>query len=181
MTEETALELMRQGDEEGLHWFIDRFSRYVSTIIWNIAGHALTVQDAEEVTADVFLTFWQYRSKPYAGKAKGYLAAIARTRALDWLKQSNIGLTLEYDDLCLVEDGPEVALLEREAKSAIREEVLAFPPDDREIFLRYYYYCETTPMIAERMGLTPGTVRQRLNRGRDKLRVKLMRREAQCI
>ena len=63
----------------------------------------------------------------------------------------------------------------------MREEVLALPPDDREIFLRYYYYCETTPIMTERMGLVQETISQRLNRGLDKLRVKLMRREAQCI
>lgn len=170
LTETTALERMRQGDESGLHWFIQRYTRYVTTIVWNIIGRALTPQDAEEITADVFLTLWRYCRRPMDGKAKSYLGAIARTRALNRLKQSGLGLSLEYDELELTTDGPERDVMEREAKALLRAAIDDMPSPDREIFLRYYYYCESAPVIAEAMGMTPEAVRQRLKRRRDKLR-----------
>ena len=43
-------------------------------------------------------------------------------------------------------------------------------PKDREIFLRYYYYLQTTDQIAETMGIPPSTVRSRLSRGRKTLK-----------
>jgi RNA polymerase sigma-70 factor (ECF subfamily) len=45
---------------------------------------------------------------------------------------------------------------------------------DRDIFVRYYYYCQTTADIAREMALSPAVVRQRLHRGRDKLRQTLI-------
>ena len=170
LTEHTALALMRRGDEAGLRWYIRRYTRYVTTIVWNIIGHALTVQDAEEVTADVFMTLWRYCQNPVDGKEKSYLAAIARTRALNRLKQSGTGIDLEYDGLELASDGPEGAVLEREARELLRRAVDDMGQPDREIFLRHYYYCENAPAIATALDMTPEAVRQRLKRGRDRLR-----------
>lgn len=175
LTETTALERMRQGDETGLHWFIGRYTRYVTTIVWNIIGHTLTAQDAEEVTADVFMTLWRYCQRPMEGKAKSYLGAIARTRALNRLKKSGLTLSLEYDELELAADGPEGAVIEQEAQVLIRAAVDNLPAPDREIFLRHYYYCEPSVSIAQAMGMTPEAVRQRLKRGRDRLRSILLK------
>ena len=101
LTEKTALDRMRQGDEAGLAWFIRRYTSYVSAIVWNLAGQAMTAQDAEEITADVFLTLWRYCENPTADKAKGYLGAIARTKALDRLRKADRPTDLEYDELTL--------------------------------------------------------------------------------
>jgi RNA polymerase sigma-70 factor (ECF subfamily) len=43
-------------------------------------------------------------------------------------------------------------------------------PKDREIFLRYYYYLETTDEIAQKMHLSGSAVRSRLTRGRKTLK-----------
>lgn len=55
MTDQHALALIRQGDSTGLSALIERYTGYVSTIVWNIFSGAMTAQDAEEVTADVFV------------------------------------------------------------------------------------------------------------------------------
>ena len=178
MTEKAALDRMRQGDEAGLAWFIRRYTAYVSAIVWNLGGHAMTVQDAEEITADVFLTLWRYCENPSAEKAKGYLGAIARTRTLNWLKRAGLSQALEYDELTLTADGPERAVLEREAKQAVRRAVEAMGPPDREIFIRHYYYGETSAAIGDALGLTAANVRKRLERGREVLRRQLEKGDA---
>lgn len=43
------------------------------------------------------------------------------------------------------------------------------PPDD-EIFLRHYYYGQSTQSIAAALTMSDANVRQRLHRGREKLR-----------
>ena len=53
-------------------------------------------------------------------------------------------------------------------------------PVDREIFLRYYYYLQPAPEIAEAMRLTPGAVRTRLSRGRAALKKRLSQEELLC-
>ena len=177
LTEKTALDRMRRGDESGLAWFIRRYTAYVSAIVWNLAGHVMTVQDAEEITADVFLTLWRYCENPAADKAKGYLGAIARTRTLNWLKRAGLSQALEYDEVTLTADSPERAVLEREAKQALRQAVEAMGPPDREIFIRHYYYGESSAVIADALGLTAANVRKRLERGREALRQRLEKGE----
>ena len=178
-TEKTALDRMRQGDEAGLAWFIRRYTAYVSAIVWNLGGHAMTVQDAEEITADVFLTLWRYCENPTAEKAKGYLGAIARTRTLTWLKRAGLSQALEYDELTLAAtDSPERTVLEREARQTVRRAVEAMGPPDREIFIRHYYYGETSAAIGDALGLTAANVRKRLERGRETLRRQLEKGDA---
>ena len=64
MTEEKALALLKDRNPEGLEWFIRRYTPYVSTVIWNIIGKCMPVQDAEELCSDVFLSLW--RNTTYA-------------------------------------------------------------------------------------------------------------------
>lgn len=177
MTENDALALLRQKDSAGLSWFIHQYTPYVSAIVWNIVHPPLTAQDAEEIVADVFLTLWQYSEYPRPGKVKAYLGSITRSRAIDRLRRHKTELTLEYDVLELPAAGPEAVILSRETQTALHRAMEELAPEDREIFLRHYYYCQTSVSIAADMGLRPELVRQRLKRGRDFLRQHLVKGE----
>ena len=170
MSEHTALALIREGDEAGLRWMIGRYTPYVSSIVWGIVGSRLTAQDAEEITADVFMALWRYRNRLLDGKVKSYLGAIARSRSIDHLRRAGLEQPLAYNDLAVAVDTPEREVLIRESKQRLRRFLETMKPTDREIFLRYYYLCENTPTIAGRMGMSPDAVRQRLSRGREYLR-----------
>ncbi len=179
VSERTILKLLRAGDEAGLQWIVQRYTPYVSSIVWSIIGQRLTLEDAEEVIADVFLTLWRYREKPKPGKLKSYLGAIARTRSISRLKSAGTEITLEYDDLEIPVDGPENEVIRSEQKEALRQHLESMKPQDREIFLRYYYFCESAPTIAERLNMSAEAVRQRLSRGRIFLRQRLEKGKAQ--
>ena len=61
--------------------------------------------------------------------------------------------------------------LDREQRDGlVREAVLSMGQPDREIFLRFYYYCQSVSVISEKMQMNPSTVKTRLHRGREKLR-----------
>ena len=174
MTEEAALILLKNKEPEGLCYFIDRYTPYVSAVIWNIVQPRLSRLDAEELCSDVFLALWQAAEKPRAGKVKAWLGSTARHKALSRLRRSGFDLTLDEDILSLPGDGPDVHTEQREQQEAVRRAVEDLGPPDRDIFVRYYYYGQKTPQIAREMGLRPDNVRQRLKRGRDRLRRKLM-------
>ena len=55
----------------------------------------------------------------------------------------------------------------------------ALTPEDREIFLRRYYYNQTAGQIAEALHMNPSTVRSRLLRGRQALRTELQKGDVQ--
>ena len=170
MTEAHALAMLRADRPEGLEWFIDRYTAYVAAIAWNILGRTMTAQDVEEVTSDVFVALWQNRDRAKVGRVKGYLGQIARTRAINRLRQSQADLELEEDVLALPGADPEALAADRERDEAVRAAVQAMDEPDREIFVRHYYYCQTARQIAGLLRMSPAAVRQRLKRGRDRLR-----------
>ena len=55
----------------------------------------------------------------------------------------------------------------------------ALTSEDREIFLRRYYYNQTAGQIAEALHMNPSTVRSRLLRGRQALRTELQKGDVQ--
>ena len=170
MKDAKALALLQNGDQQALEWFIDRYSAYVGTIVNNILLGSMSRADVEEVTADVFVTIWKSAKNLRPLNLKAYLGRVARSLALRKLRERTQELPLEEDVLILEEDSLIEKLDQEERDRIVREAVLAMPQPDREIFLRFYYYCQTIPVIAEKMDINPSTVKTRLRRGREKLR-----------
>ena len=167
--EQTALALMNEGNEMGLRWMIQRYTPYVSAVVWGVFGGRLSAQDAEEVTSDTFLALWRCRDRVQPGKVKSYLGAVARTRAIDRLRKAGQDISLEDDTLVISADTPEREVLLQESRQLLRHYLKSMNGTDREIFLRTYYLCEKAPAIARRLGMSPEAVRQRLSRGRKQL------------
>ncbi len=173
LTEKRALALLQADRPGGLEWFIDEYTPYVSAVVRGILGRAMPEQDIEETVSDTFVTLWRSRTKVRPGQAKGYLGAIARSRALNRLRLAGSDLALEEDILILPEAGPEALAEGRERDEAVRRAVQSLSEPDREIFVRHYYYGQRAADVAALLGMTPEAVRQRLKRGRDKLRAVL--------
>lgn len=172
MTDQHALALIRRGDSDGLSALIERYTGYVSTIVWNIANGALGAQDIEEITADVFVALWQ--SRPDVRKARPYLGAMARNAARRALSKKGHDLPLEEDRISVAADPADI-LDEREQAACLRRAIGSMKAPDDEIFLRHYYYGQSTKSIAATLCLSDANVRQRLHRGRERLRETLER------
>ena len=154
MDETKALERLKKGDERALEWFVRRYTPYVGAVVWAVIGGRLSAQDGEEVAADVFLTLWRNRAKVRESAVRGYLGAIARSRAIDRLRRASALPELEYDELDGAVDGPESGVLAREERQALPAAVDGLGEPDREIFLRWYYLCQSAPDIGEKLGMT---------------------------
>ena len=55
MNEAQALRKLKNGSEDALAWFIDRYSSYVHTVVGNLIGPSMSYADIKEVDADVFV------------------------------------------------------------------------------------------------------------------------------
>ncbi|MBR0352945.1 MAG: sigma-70 family RNA polymerase sigma factor [Oscillospiraceae bacterium] len=170
MNDAKALMQLQAGDMQALEWFIDRYSAYVGTIVKNILQGSMSQSDVEEVTSDVFLILWKSAEKIVPFNIKGWLSRVSRSLALRKLRERTNDLPLEEDILILEEDSLIDALDRQERDRLVREAVLSMPQPDREIFLRFYYYCQSISVIAEKMKMNPSTVKTRLRRGREKLK-----------
>lgn len=177
MDEKTLLERLRQGDLRALDESIRRYGRYVSAVVSNIIGASMTLQDVEEVVSDVFFDLWRQSPQVREGHLKGFLSRVARNKAINKLRQQKQELSLEEDELFLTQPGQEPleeTMSQRERARAVRRALERMEEQDREIFLRHYYYCQTVSAIALELGLNPSTVKSRLARGRQKLKTILL-------
>lgn len=77
-------------------------------------------------------------------------------------------------------DGPQQELEAREAAGLVRAALSTLEREDRELFVRRYYYGQTVARAAEEMGLNPSTAKTRLRRGREKLKEHL-RKAGFCV
>lgn len=177
LTEEQALRQMKQGSQDALAWFIQRYGAYVSTIIHNIIGQRMSNADVEEVASDVFLALWNNAGKILPNAARSWLATVARNTARSRLRRASDTLPLDEEAVIVDDRTPEATLERREQAVRVRMALLSLNPVDREVFLRFYYYYQKTADIAADMGLNESTVRTKLNRGRAKFRNFLLRED----
>lgn len=178
MEESELLRLLQRGDPAGLEALIVRYTPYVSAVAARILPGC--PREWEEVAADVFWAAWQERKKLQPGRLKGWLSVTARNRALNLLRSRRETVPLAEDILVLSGDGPQQELEAREAAGLVRTALSTLEREDRELFVRRYYYGQTVARAAEEMGLNPSTAKTRLRRGREKLKEHL-RKAGFCV
>ena len=110
---------------------------------------------------------------------RGWLGKVARNQAISFLRRQHLQLVRD-EDCILIDDRDAQKLLEAKERSALLNAALAaLTSEDREIFLRRYYYNQTAGQIAEALHMNPSTVRSRLLRGRQSLRTELQKGDVQ--
>jgi len=178
MEDRKLLRKLQRDDIRALDAIVCKYTSYIYAIVQNILRDQLSREDTEETVSDVFLSLWNHRDTEKITSVRAYLAAIARNKAIDKLRTRKLTVPLDDDVLQLSEGmaGVEEALLQKELIHAVRDAVEQLPPQEQEIFRRYYYFYQRTGEIARDMGLNESTVRTRLQRGRAKLRSSLAER-----
>ena len=88
LTEEAfnlSIQKILAGDKSGLREIYDAYLSYIYQIVYGVVGRK---EDAEDITSDFFIKFWQSADKYRAGTGhKGYLATMARNMAIDHLRK----------------------------------------------------------------------------------------------
>ena len=177
MTDADIVRKLRQKRTRALEVAIDRYGAYVATVIRNVLGANGTMEDAEELSSDVFFTLWEHATEVEAGKLKQWLGAVARNRARDLLRKRKTLLPMDQDVLLIASESPEDKAFSNLKKQELLDCIKAMGQPDKDIFLRYYYYYNSIEEIAQSMGLSVGTVKSKLHRGRKRLKERLVEQE----
>ncbi|HEY6350316.1 MAG TPA: sigma-70 family RNA polymerase sigma factor [Candidatus Angelobacter sp.] len=164
------VEAARQGDRAAFGRLYHRYARMVHGILLARAP----LNEVDDLVQDVFLlALPRLQSLRDSNRFGAWLAAIARNRANDYHRQS-------VDEVELPEDLPDGEDRERMTGGAPDAEaasilgiIRTLPETYRETLLLRLVEGMTGPEIAQRTGLTPGSVRVNLHRGMQQLRQKL--------
>lgn len=180
MTDAELLRKICKKKSGGLEAVIDRYGAYVATVIRNVLGTAGTLEDSEELSADVFFALWEHAEEVKDGFLKQWLGAVARNRAKDLLRKRKNTLPMDQDVISIPVASPEDQVLLNLKKQALLNAVKEMGSPDREIFLMYYYHFDTMEEIALRTGMPLGTVKSKLHRGKKRLKELFLEQEAEA-
>ncbi len=138
-----------------------------------LSGNA---DDAEDITQETFLAAWQSLSRGYKPDNLWlWLNRILSNKHCDRLREKYRHPTISYD--CWITDesfrepcGTDEVDETDGQLEAIRREVGYLARTHREVFVRFYMHGESIEKIAAEMGIPSGTVKSRLNKGRQQIR-----------
>jgi RNA polymerase sigma-70 factor, ECF subfamily len=136
---------------------------------------------AEDVVQDVFTGIWRDPSRfdPRRGSLPGYVAMMARSRAVDRVRSRNAGaaavdrLGVRDAERGLAEDSPAERVITRNEAARVLGAVGGLPPAQRDAMLLVYGRGLTAAEIAEAAGVPLGTVKSRLRLGMRRTRAAL--------
>jgi RNA polymerase sigma-70 factor (ECF subfamily) len=175
LNEAVLIEKLKNHNEHALELIIKQYGGYVYTIVHNILS-SMTSQDVEETVADVFIKLWNHseyldKEKPI----KPYIIGIARNTAKNKLREQTFTVSLEDDELFL-NCNPEEEVERKEVIEIIKEVLQNMKPEDRTIFIRYYYNYEKIRDISISCKLSESAVKMKLHRIRKVLQETLTER-----
>lgn len=166
--ERETVRAARHGDERAFERLYVLYGRMVHGIL--LARIPRTQVD--DLVQEVFLAAWQRLSTLRDEAAfGGWLAMIARNRATDYHRQAVETVELS-DNLAGARSAPDASLDAARALKAIR----SLPEAYRETLVLRLVEGLNGPEIAERTGLTAGSVRVNLHRGMQRLKEELRKR-----
>jgi RNA polymerase sigma-70 factor (ECF subfamily) len=156
------VEAARSGDREAFGGLYRRHARMVHGVLLARVPRS----DVADLVQDVFLVAMRRLGSLRDASAFGpWIAAIARNRATDYHRRSR-------ETAELTDDVPGRGHPEGEAMTVLAA-IRSLPDAYRETLVLRLVEGMTGPEIAERTGLTPGSVRVNLHRGMQQLRQKL--------
>ena len=123
------------------------------------------IQEAEDAVQDTFLKYLEKRPSFRDGNhARAWLLKVTANGCLSRLRDQK-----RHPTAPLLEAYPAPTTEHRE----LMEAVMDLPPHERAVIHLHYYEGYSTEEIARMLGCRPGTVRSRLSRSRETLRLRL--------
>jgi len=167
------------NDNAAWEEIVARFRRRVFHIAYKFTGKH---EAAEDLTQEIFFKVFKSLDKFHRdADFSTWLSSVARHYCIDNYRASKREREVLVDDLIAFDrapassGNPQRTLEERDTKSLVRRGLDQLPPKLREAVvlrdLRGLSYQE----MAERLDLPEGTVKSRINRGREELTRRLLR------
>jgi len=179
--EAPLVERARDGDLDAFNALVELHQRAVFNLCLRMIGNYATAEDA---TQEAFVSAFRAIRSFKGGSFRAWLMRIAANASTDALRrrQRRPALSLDVappgtDDPIDPPDsaaGPEEMALRADRAAAIQAALLRLPDDQRMAVVMCDMQGFAYEEIAQAMGVSIGTVKSRISRGRDKLRAILV-------
>lgn len=179
MDDNKIIALLWQRSENALVVLAKRFGKRLHQTAINILG---SFQDAEESVSDTYLAVWNAIPPKKPNPLAAFVYKIGRNNALNKLRanlaqkrDSSYDLSLDELEGCIPGSALEEQVEARELGRCIDAFLDTESPENRNIFLRRYWFGDSVKDIAKAFSLSQNAVSVRLNRTRTRLRTHLIK------
>ena len=179
MEDNQILDLYWERNPEAISQTDQKYGAYCRQISFQILRSR---EDSEECVNDTWLRAWNAMPPQRPAILPSFLGRITRNLSLDRYKAGHTGkrgggqllVALEELGTCIpAAESVEKALEDAELSRLIDRFLRTLPEKDQCIFLRRYWYVDTTLEIAHRYKMAEGTVKSSLHRSRQRLKAYL--------
>jgi RNA polymerase sigma factor (sigma-70 family) len=152
--------------------WVERYHNLVTAIAYSRTGDRAI---SEDIAQETFLVAWSDASRIRdPNKLPAWLCGIARNLAGKTLRRRRREDTSdELDARAARDSGPLSALISRETEASVWAALEKLPPAYREPLVLFYREDRSIKQVAEGLGLSEDTAKQRLSRGRVSLKANL--------
>lgn len=172
VTEENFLAKVKQKDESGLEYIIDKYSWIIVSVVSKHLYHL--EQYKEECINDTLMGIWQNieRFNPEKSSFQNWVAGIARYKALTYVRKYLKELeNKSIDDIELIEEDSTVKqVLEADTKVYLEEMLSVLNQEDQKLFCKIYLEDQEIEIVSEELGIKKEVIYNRVSRGKKKLR-----------
>lgn len=176
ITDNNFVERLRAKDERALEFIIEKYGGLLYSIIRKKLS--LIPDMVDECFDDVLMKAWDHADDYNEDKCdfKGWLAAIARYQAIDYLRKakreefSQMGESLEDMANEPGFDDERFTRLEESIDSEFEQLVSCLSPEDREIFRRIYQKGESMDEISKDLNIPKDQLYNHTSRAKKKIR-----------
>lgn len=172
------IKVIKQNPEKGLDLLMKNYIKLIYSLVHNKLYNKWSKEDIEECVSDVFYNFY-IKLDTYnitTGSIKNFLCSIAKNKAIDYFRvQSNKPKASsiesdEYDKIYDFNDDVEKKVIDNEISCELVNGINSLGTPDSEIFIRKYYYGESTKSISQALEIKENTIDKKISRGHHKLR-----------
>lgn len=169
--------LCAEHNEEAYSEIVMRYEKFVYSAVYSELRHE---EDAFDVSQEVFIRLWNaaggFRCE---STLKTWLYRMCKNCAYDYMrkhyKHKTVSLTYEEDEETAVadvevEESPEDVLVRKEKIEAVRQAISALPEEQRDVIVLREIQEMSYTEIASTLGISEGTVKSRISRGREALK-----------
>ena len=174
MKDDAIVALFRARDEEAIARAKKEYEKYCIYIAQNLLDD---IRDSEECVNDVMLAAWNSIPPNEPSSLKTYLGKLTREYAVDRLRKKHALKRLADESASPLEELEEMIgggsvdeeIQAKELTRLINSFLYSLREDERNVFIRRYWYYDSVKAICSRYGYGHSKVLVTLKRTRDKL------------
>lgn len=176
MEDQKIVDLFWQKNENAISEVGIKYTNYCYTIAWNVLSNN---EDSEECVNDTWFAAWKRMPPKRPAVLSSFLGKITRCFAIDRLRMKCASKRMDNHIVELTEEVENLStqltytldeqMEEKELIHSINRFLNNLKPQDRDIFVRRYWYMDSVKAIAKRHSSTESKIKSNLHRNRKKM------------